>query len=147
MLRNYFYGYLEERMLKEPPEAEWIAGLYRDIKQRLLAILPDDSEFNQNVEQSLDVDLFKQMVEHNALDARDLIKISNYTFTKVLELCHPYRDSDVEGRRRMVEEYIKGDNHIRKCISLYIHYINISLDELFEDMEDSAPIPPQSEYC
>jgi len=135
MLRNYFYGYMEERMMKEPPDVEWIRDLFEDIKKRLMVILPENSEFNQNVEQSLDVELFEQMVRHDALDKRDLLKISNYTFTKILELCHPLRDPDVEWRRRLLVEKLEDEvTGVKKCLSLFIHHANVSLDEICDDI-------------
>ena len=135
MLRNYFYGYMEERMMKEPPDVEWIKNLFEDIKKRLMVILPENSEFNQNVEQSLDVELFEQMVRHDALDKRDLLKISNYTFTKILELCHPLRDPDVEWRRRLLVEKLEDEvTGVKKCLSLFMHHANVSLDEICDDI-------------
>jgi hypothetical protein len=135
MLRNYFYGYMEERIMKEPPEVEWITELLKDIKKRLMVIVPEHSEFNKNVDQSLDVELFEQMIKHNAMNKRDLLKISNYTFTKILELCNPFRDPDVEWRRRLLVEKLEDDTtSFKKCLSLFIHHANISLDEICDDI-------------
>jgi len=139
MLRNYFYGYMEERMMKEPQDVEWIKDMFEDIKKRLMVILPEHSDFNQNVDQSLDVELFEQMIKHNAMNKRDLLKISNYTFTKILELCNPLRDPDVEWRRRLLVEKLEDNTTgFKKCLSLFIHYANVSLDELCDDIEHCA---------
>lgn len=138
-VRQAFYPYLEMKMCQEPQDVVWIMSMFKEIKERLLSIMPEETEFHGNVEQSIDLELFEQMLEHNALDKNDLLKLSNYTFTKLLEICRPDKDPIVEMRRRHFNDVME-ETSLKACMALYVHYVNETLDEIADDIESAFDV-------
>ena len=81
--KKAFFDLLEEKVRQEPPDYDWIARLYEEIRTRLASLLREGSVVRKEIEESMDVVLFRQMIENKAFGAVELYNLIEHVF----ELC------------------------------------------------------------
>ena len=80
-------------------DADWLAGLLRDLVDRLNALTPHRADFHAQLESAIDVDLARQMLLHNAADENDVKGLVDVVYGRLRLLCAPVQDDDVEDLR------------------------------------------------
>jgi hypothetical protein len=125
-----FFDLLEQKVSEEPPDYEWITRLYAEIKEKLLVLLAKDSPLAKEIDEKLDVALFKQMIEHNVFDSNDFYNLICYVFELILKLGAPARDNEVLERKSKVLE----GKTFATIVPLFIKHVNEAIDLIYEDL-------------
>ena len=106
-----FYDLLEEQINNEPVNIDWLCKLYSEIREKLCNLIPKKTILKIEIEEVLDVDLFKQMIKHKVFDGPELLKLINFVFDCILRLQSPQRDTKTnEMRKEVLDILYKNEN-------------------------------------
>lgn len=91
--RAYWNVYDEELKVNDHKRT---IELLNEIKIRLKQLIPSREDLHQNLDDSIDIDLIKQMIEHNAFNNQDIKKLALYIghFIRNLEAIEDDVDTD-----------------------------------------------------
>jgi hypothetical protein len=119
-MKKAYFDLVEEKLTTEPLDYAWVVQLYDEIKFKLIGILKPDSELRNDIE--------------DRMDYRDLRKLVNYVFDKILSLCAPVRDPDVKAMLDELNEMMDNEMTIPQVLTKYIEYANDGLDTIYDDL-------------
>jgi hypothetical protein len=129
-----FLNLLEEKTAASPPDYEWITRLYIEIKQRLKNLLKSNHPLALEMDEKLDSQLFKQMIENNAFSGTDFYNLICYVFELCLKLGSPARDEEVQRKKEIILKQMQAGGTFAKIVPLFILYANESIDLIYEDL-------------
>jgi|UniRef100_A0A6C0E145 hypothetical protein len=124
-----FFDAIDETINSKNPDNEWICRLYEEIKITLLRYLKKDSKTYKSIDESFDVDLFKQMISNDVFDCISMIKLINNTFYWIEQMQAPIRD---EFSRKAKEIVLSSEPN--KIVSSFLKEVHKCLEYLDEDM-------------
>lgn len=139
MMHKAFYDLLEKRVA-DPPDHEWITRLYQEIRDRLCNILlmlgrQDKYTYNE-IQESMDVELFEQMIRHSAFSYEDFYKLIEYVFAKCKQLGSPARDDETTAKLNEIKEFINSGNAtFATIVPMFIKNANHCIDNIYDDMK------------
>ena len=134
-MKKAFYNLLIEKTSSENPDFDWLVKLYSEIRDGLTKILKQGSYLRNEIEESLDVELFNQMIRNHAFKGEDMIKLINYTFEKLLQLGSAARDNKIKERRDEILDVIYKDRGtFGEIVGIYLKNAHLSLEELHFDL-------------
>lgn len=135
--RRAFIDALGESMKADPPAYDWIVDLYREIRDRLVAILKKGSPLRLEIEATMDVDLFSQMIRNDAFRPEDLEKLTTYTFEKCKQLGSPGRDAETDLKMKEVFEKMSLETaSFASVVPVYIVNLNHCIDTMYQDLHE-----------
>ena len=136
-----FFNLLEERVNAIPPDCDWLTRLYGEIRLKLTQLLKDGSYLKKEIEESMDLELFDQMIRHSALNMEDFHKIIKYVFAKCMQLQSPGRDKETNERLEDISELINSGNAtFGSVVPLFIRNANYCLDLIYKDIENLSDV-------
>lgn len=149
-IRNMYYDtyfkLIGTKLMEDPPDYSWLVTLFTEIKDRLINIINITSKSKlliTEINESLDVPLFKQMIENKAYSLDDFTKLCNYLFSLCLKLGSPMRDKYVKEKQNEVLEKIKMvcstnttdiNTAFASVVPVYIKNINEIIDLINLDL-------------
>lgn len=139
MMHKAFYDLLEKRVA-DPPDYKWIARLYQEIRDKLCNILVilgrKDKYIYKEIQASMDVELFEQMIRHNAFSYEDFYKLIEYVFHKCRQLGSPARDIETDEKLNEIKEFISSGNaSFATIVPMFIKNTNHCIDNIYSDMK------------
>ena len=126
-----FMDLIDEIINSKNPDFEWICLLYEEIKQRLLKYVKKDSVTFRNINDSFDIELFRQMIENDIFNQESMLKLINNTFYWIKYLQAPVRDSETENSKNIVLTCEPS-----KIVSVYIYQTHLCLNNLDDDFKN-----------
>jgi len=135
-----FYNLLEERISSNPPDYDWLIRLYGEIKLKLTQLLRDGSHLKKEINESMDLELFEQMIKNNAFSMDDFHKVIKYVFSKCKQLQSPGRDEETDMRLHDISELINSGAAFGSVVPLFIRNANYCLDLIYKDIENLADV-------
>ena len=129
-----FFDLLEERVSDKEPAYDWIVKLYLEIKIKLLKITSKNSKLAMEINNTMDLQLFEQMIRNNAFDGNDFYNLINFVFDMCLKLQSPQRDEDTNNRRNEVLDIMKNGGTYAQIMVKFIKNANICIDFIYEDI-------------
>ena len=136
-MKNAFYSLIIEKTSSEKPDFDWLVNLYSEIRSGLIKILKKGSPLRNEIEASLDIELFSQMIRNNAFRGEDMYKLTSYTYEKLLELGSAARDKEEKKKRDEIFTLMQNkDATFGKIVGLYLKNTHICLDLLHLDLEN-----------
>jgi hypothetical protein len=126
-----FMDLIDETINSKNPDFEWICLLYEEIKQRLLKYVKKDSVTFRNINDSFDIELFRQMIENDIFNQESMLKLINNTFYWIKYLQAPVRDSETENSKNIVLTCEPS-----KIVSVYIYQTHLCLNNLDDDFKN-----------
>ena len=127
-----FYNLLEERVSSNPPDCDWLTRLYGEIRLKLTQLLKTDSQLRKEIEESMDLELFDQMIRHGALNMEDFQS--------------PGRDKETKERLEDISELIRSGNAtFGSVVPLFIRNANYCLDLIYKDIENLSDVLKQAQ--
>ena len=129
-----FFDLLEERVSDKEPAYDWIVKLYSEIKMKLLKILSKNSKLAMEINNTMDLQLFEQMIRNNAFDGNDFYNLINFVFDMCLKLQSPQRDEDTNNKRNEVLDKMKNGGTYAQIMVKFIKNANICIDFIYEDI-------------
>ena len=132
--KKAFFDLLEEKVREEPPDYDWITRLYQEIRTRLSSLLREDSKTRKEIEDSMDVELFRQMIENKAFGAVELYNLINHVFELCKKLGSPARDNEVDKFKFQVLGLMKNNGTFAQIVPLFIKNANECIDNIYKDL-------------
>ena len=86
----------------------------------------------ERIMKDFDVELFKQMVEHNAFDGNSMLGLVNTTFEWIKKLHCPFRDKEADAAKARVMECTSMD----EVVPAFIKEAHACLDYMDHDMAE-----------
>jgi hypothetical protein len=134
-MRKAFFDLIEKSLSEEQPDAEWIARLYAEMRDKLCALTPRRADLHQQIHEALDVELFETMVRHKAFDPADLSKLVSFVFGHLQGLCSPSRDAEVQQRRVELEAVMaQPDVTFARFAVMFLKNFHMTIDDIENDM-------------
>ena len=132
--KKAFFDLLEEKVREEPPDYDWITRLYQEIRTRLSSLLREDSKTRKEIEDSMDVELFRQMIENKAFGAVELYNLIEHVFELCKKLGSPARDNEVDKSKFQVLGLMKNNGTFAQIVPLFIKNVNECIDNIYKDL-------------
>ena len=133
--KKAFFDLLEEKVRQEPPDYDWIARLYAEIRERLASLMRKDSAVRKEIEDSMDVELFKQMIENKAFGGVELYNLVGHVFELCKKLGPPARDNEVDKFKFQVIGLMKNNGTFAQIVPLFIKNANECIDNIYKDLK------------
>ena len=134
--KKAFFDLLEQKTRSEPPDYIWIEKLYEEIRYKLTAILKKGSSLRVEIEESMDLEIFSQMIRNKAFNGADLYNLVNYVFEKCKQLGSPGRDKDVDEKFNELIDLMKSGAVFAEIVPVFIKNANECIDWMYEDMSE-----------
>jgi len=134
--KKAFFDLLEQKTRSEPPDYIWIEKLYEEIRYKLTAILKKGSSLRIEIEESMDLEIFSQMIRNKAFNGADLYNLVNYVFEKCKQLGSPGRDKDVDKKFNELIDLMKSGAVFAEIVPVFIKNANECIDWMYEDMSE-----------
>ena len=125
---------LHDKVKQTPPDFEWIVRLYKEIKYKLTYFLKQNSSMRKSIEESLDTDLFEQMIRHGAFQGLEFYNLVNYIFDTILKLGSPARDDNVKQLRDEILTALSNKATFAELVPLFFVNANTSIDWVNKDL-------------
>eukprot|EP01018_Ginkgo_biloba_P023277 Gb_06651 [translate_table: standard] len=93
-MENAFWDSVVESLTRDLPDYTWVVGLVKEVREELVALIPHS--WKQELVESIDLDLFSQMLESGSQDFEYLSKLLDYALGVVLKLAIPANDKDAK---------------------------------------------------
>lgn len=132
--KKAFFNLLEEKVREEPPDYDWITRLYQEIRTRLSSLLREDSKTRKEIEDSMDVELFRQMIENKAFGAVELYNLIEHVFELCKKLGSPARDNEVDKSKFQILGLMKNNGTFAQIVPLFIKNANECIDNIYKDL-------------
>ena len=132
--KKAFFDVLEEKVREEPPDYDWITRLYQEIRTRLSSLLRENSKTRKEIEDSMDVELFRQMIENKAFGAVELYNLIEHVFELCKKLGSPARDNEVDKFKFQVLGLMKNNGTFAQIVPLFIKNANECIDNIYKDL-------------
>jgi len=145
MYYDTYFKLIGSKLSENPPDYDWLVTLFSEIKDRLIGIINMTSKNSillAELEESLDVPLFKQMIVNNAYSLDDFTKLTNYLFGLCLKLGSPMRDKTVKEKQNKILDKIKEAQQTASTVAgafamvvpEFIKNINLTIDMIYYDL-------------
>ena len=134
--KKAFFDLLEQKTKAEPPDYIWIEKLYEELRNKLTVILKKGSALRVEIEESMDPQIFSQMIRNKAFNGNDLYNLVNYVFEKCKQLGSPGRDKDVDEKFNELIEMMKNNAVFAEIVPVFIKNANDCIDWIYKDMSD-----------
>ena len=132
-----FFDLLAQSVAEEPPDYDWITSLYVEIRTRLLALLRSGTTLHRQIMESMDAELFNQMIRHEAFDGKELYNLICFVFDKCLQLCAPARDQETEEKKvETLTALTKEDSTFATVVPIFVRNANYCLDRIDDDIAE-----------
>lgn len=112
---------------------EHIVQLYSEIAERVANKVKPTGRAHQRIREDFDVDLFRQMLQHNAFTGQSLLGLVNTTFKWIHDLQMPIRDQDTAAAKQRVME---SGTSMEEVVPVYIKEVHGCLDTLDQDLKE-----------
>lgn len=134
--KKAFFDLLEQKTKAEPPDYIWIEKLYEELRNKLTVILKKGSALRVEIEESMDPQIFSQMIRNKAFNGNDLYNLVSYVFEKCKQLGSPGRDKDVDEKFNELIEMMKNNAVFAEIVPVFIKNANDCIDWIYKDMSD-----------
>ena len=128
--------YLNKKLMKNPPDYDWISKLYLEIRNKLTKLLKSSSTLRIEIEENMDPVIFNQMMRNNAFNGTDLFNLISYVFDKIKQLGSPARDQNTDEKKNEIFDLMKNNGTFAQIVPLFIKNSNIFIDLIYEDMQN-----------
>ena len=89
-----------------------------------------------SIEESLDVELFEQMIRNGAFQGPEFYNLVNYIFDTTLKLGSPGRDNDVKNLREEILTALTNKATFAELVPLFFINSNTAIDWVHKDLFD-----------
>ena len=130
-----FNDLLKEQIDTDPVNIEWLCKLYSEIREKLCNLIPKKTMLKIEIEEVLDVDLFKQMITYKAFNGPELLKLINFIFDCIIKLGSPARDDENNEKRNEVLNVLYQNESFGKIVCVLINNANFCIDNIYLDVK------------
>jgi hypothetical protein len=133
-IKEIYHKAFNDLLEEQIDNIDWLCKLYSEIKEKLCNLLSTQNKFRLEMEELLDVDLFKQKLTYKVFDGQELLKLINYIFDCIIKLGSPARDNENNEKRNEVLNLLYQNESFGKIVCKLIENANVCIDNIYLDM-------------
>lgn len=129
VVQQAFWDSIRSGIESDPPKFEHAFILLKEIKDILLSLLPKNrvTSIHKRIEESMDLDLFRQQAENDALNVHN---IATFIIDTMATICAPARDEEVASLRS-VEDIVDLFRQMHAVLEkMKIDYANFAIESV-----------------
>lgn len=134
LYKEAYYEVLYEHITRENPDYDLLIEILEDVKHRISNILRRGSQLYNEIDQSIDIQFIKQMLENQAFSIQDFKQLIVYIFDKCKQLCSPARDKYTDDKLQEILEKIHNNDKFADIALLFIKNVNDCIEYLYFDL-------------
>ena len=131
MKKAYFD--LVTESLEKKENLDWVVTLYEEIKNRLLKVVKPNSKTYNDINESLDSQIFKQLLENDLFDGEYMVNLVNTIFGFIEKLQAPARD---EICRESKNKIFSSGQDVIAIIPTFISEVHFLIDFIELDLKN-----------
>lgn len=121
---------IDENIVSNTPDFDWIMSLLIEIKERLKALLVNDQK-RVEIDKEYDVEFIHQLIVNKVFDKVSMDSLIEITFKWLLRLQAPYRDKMVYAEKIRL---LQINDHT--IVSEFCLTVNKIIDNIIEDLQN-----------
>jgi hypothetical protein len=138
-----FFDLLQENIRKVPIDTDWLIRLFQEIRTKLIQLLKPTNKLYIEIEENMNDELFKQMLQHNAFDIGSFMGLVEFSFDICMKLGSPIRDKMTVEKKYEVINATRTTEDFTEIVPLYIKNIHKCIDQIYDDIRDLPKNYPQ----
>ena len=113
----------------------YIVSLYEELRERIADLTPNRNDLHKQLNESMDLDIFKNMLKYNALDDESIHNMILFVFQRLLSLEAPYRDvATLKQRDTLISNLGSGVDR-GQVIGNFLLSSHVIIDGILYDIE------------
>lgn len=121
---------IDENIVSNTPDFDWIMSLLIEIKERLKALLINEQK-RMEIDKEYDVEFIHQLIVNKVFDKVSMDSLIEITFKWLFRLQAPYRDEMVNNEKSRL---LQIDDHT--IVSEFCLSVNKAIDDIIEDLQN-----------
>ncbi len=112
---------------------DWVVRLYDELRRRIAQQIPTRVDLHQEISENMDVDIFRQCLEHGAFSGEDLHRLIAYVFSWFERLQAPARDRETAAKKAEVLAAMSSGRTFGQIVPLFLRACHTILDQIEAD--------------
>jgi hypothetical protein len=105
-VRKAFWDSVESDLIQE--KYDKLVGLLKEIKKYMMSCVPNRQDIHREIDLNINIELWAQMLEHNAYDYNDVVGLINYVYTTIIDWCPAVEKEDnIKAHHKILNELDK----------------------------------------
>ena len=125
-----FQHSIDENIVSNTPDFDWIMSLLIEIKERLKALLINEQK-RMEIDKEYDVEFIHQLIVNKVFDKVSMDSLIEITFMWLFRLQAPYRDKMVNAEKLRL---LQIEDHT--IVSEFCLTVNKIIDDIIEDIQN-----------
>ena len=125
-----FWDLFHEELSKEPPKYDRLISLLNEIRDTFCDLVPNRKDIHEEIYENIDIDLIKNMIEHNAFDIENLKNLSIYIISLVKRFQPPEMDEAVNKWEKGMLEHFNKDFEYSDFLVMFFKSVLNMLTEI-----------------
>lgn len=121
---------IDENIVSNTPDFDWIMSLLIEIKERLKALLTNEQK-KMEIDKEYDVEFIHQLIVNKVFDKVSMDSLIEITFKWLFRLQAPYRDKMVNAEKSRL---LQIEDHT--IVSEFCLTVNKIIDDIIEDIQN-----------
>ena len=121
---------IDENIVSNTPDFDWIMSLLIEIKERLKALLTNEQK-RMEIDKEYDVEFIHQLIVNKVFDKVSMDSLIEITFKWLFRLQAPYRDKMVNAEKLRL---LQIEDHT--IVSEFCLTVNKIIDDIIEDIQN-----------
>lgn len=121
---------IDENIVSNTPDFDWIMSLLIEIKERLKALLINEQK-RMEIDKEYDVEFIHQLIVNKVFDKVSMDSLIEITFMWLFRLQAPYRDKMVNAEKLRL---LQIEDHT--IVSEFCLTVNKIIDDIIEDIQN-----------
>jgi hypothetical protein len=142
-----FWDSIEHDLKQTPPVYNKLINTISELKTYLMACVPNRLDIHQEINTCIDTDLWKQMLEHNAVDNNNISNLIQYVITKIKQWSSPSQTTNIDTWCMDLTKTMSNTNMTsNELISIVINFLKHSFTFLENIILDSQKFRNTTEF-
>lgn len=105
VLKTAYWDLFKEELSKTPPNYLSIIPMLKETKKLIKSCVPNAQKIHEEVDESIDIELITQMIEHNAFDDQTILSFLGFIIGKIQQLdAEEFDEENKKWRKTMFAE-------------------------------------------
>ena len=132
IVKNVFWDNFKDELSKEPPNYLSIIPMLKDTSNLLKSCIPNRHDIHKDIDEHIDIDFIKQMIEHNAIDNKIIIDLIKYITGMIMKLDCISNDKDnIKWTKTLIKNINDGMTY-KEFFPDFFRELFLKLDEINE---------------
>lgn len=108
--------------------------LLEELKYYMMSCVPNRHDIHKEIHESIDIELWRQMLEHNAYNKKDVIGTIEYIYLNLVSWCLKDKMLDINNERKKFTALILKENvDLKKLIVVFLENVFAHLENILEE--------------